>query len=225
MILCTNRPELLEEALSHFNVQTYVPRELVLVLNGDGFDPRRVERLVAQSPAPARVYRTPASWSKSGCLQLACERARGELLVLMDDDDWYGPRYVEDFVLAFLFSEAGVVCKNCHVTRFDADGRMILCCPGMEFRYGEIGSGAAMGLRREVMQEVSWLNAPTGEDSLFFRDCLAHGIPILSTARFHFVRRRRHPRYHTWKLPRADLVRMHRAEELPASARPQDLQA
>jgi glycosyltransferase involved in cell wall biosynthesis len=224
VLLCTYRPELLEEALSHFNVQSYVPRELFLVLNGDGFDRERVERLVAQSPAPVRVYRTPAGWSKSQCLQLACEHARGELFVLMDDDDWYGPRYVEDFVLAFQFSEAGVVCKMCHVTRFDADGEMILCCPGLEFRYGEFGSGSAMGMRREVMQEVSWRMASTGEDSLFFRDCLGRGIPILSTSRFQFVYRRRDPKQHTWKMPRADMYRMQRARVFPAVARPEDFQ-
>ncbi|MHC4135093.1 MAG: glycosyltransferase family 2 protein [Planctomycetota bacterium] len=222
VMLCTYRPAFLEEALSHYAAQTYDPRELLLVLNGDGFDPRRVERLVATIPAPVRVYRTPASWPKARCLQLACECARGELFVNMDDDDWYGPRYVEDLVLALLFSEAGIVCKTSHLTRFDADGRMILVYPGFEFRYGEWGGGAAMGLRREVLQEVRWRDAPTGEDALFFSDCRARGIPILSTARFQFVCRRRHPKHHTWKMPRADLYRIQLARELPAGARPED---
>lgn len=224
VVLCTRRPGFLEVALSHFAVQTYAPRELLLILNSDGFESQHVEQLVARCPAPVRVYRTPPSWPKAQCLQLAGEHAAGELLVNMDDDDWYGPRYVEDFVLAFRFSEAGVVCKACHATRFEADGRMILSRPGFEFRYGAWGGGAALGFRRQVLEEVRWRDAPTGEDSLFFRDCHARGIPILSTARFHFVCRRRDPRLHTWKTSRGDLHRLHHAHKLPLQARPEDFQ-
>lgn len=194
--IVTTRPHRVAAILRAYVTQTYARKELVVVLHGRHFTQRDVDTIVATEPA-ARVHRAPEHWSVGESRQLACDESAGHLICFMDDDNHYGPRYVEQHALAMRFSEAGLVGKASHVIRFDHLDRMYLFNPGHEYHYMKISGAGRLGLRREVVDQVRWRPMPILEDVAFIDDCEALGIPMLSLDRFHFVRVRGNPSQHT----------------------------
>lgn len=95
VILTTrDRPRFLAIALRCYAHQSYENRELIVVDDGDSFpvDPARV------AEAGGRVIRVAHGSSIGAKLNAGIETARGHLCQKMDDDDWYGPRFLERLV-------------------------------------------------------------------------------------------------------------------------------
>lgn len=101
VILTTrDRPGFLRFALTCYERQTYPNRELIVVDDGDRFpvDPDLV------ATVGGRVVRAPVGTPIGSKLNLGLDAARGVLCQKMDDDDWYGPAYVETMVTKLLES-------------------------------------------------------------------------------------------------------------------------
>lgn len=79
-----DRPRHVARAVEYFGRQDHPRRELVVVDDGDV----SVERLVAGVPG-GRYLRVAPGLSLGAKRNLACERARGEIIAHWDDDDWY----------------------------------------------------------------------------------------------------------------------------------------
>jgi glycosyltransferase involved in cell wall biosynthesis len=89
-----DRPDFFPVALACYRHQTYVRRELVVVDDGDRFpvDPRDV------AAEGGRLIRTGPGTPLGTKLNVGIAAARGYLCLKMDDDDWYGPGFVETMV-------------------------------------------------------------------------------------------------------------------------------
>ena len=83
-----DRPQFLRQAIRCFERQTFPDRELVVVDGGD--DP--VEELCA-GRASVRYVRADAGAEYGTCLNLAAQHARGEIVQVIDDDDYSLPDF------------------------------------------------------------------------------------------------------------------------------------
>jgi Glycosyl transferase family 2 len=220
VVTATIRPHLLGRVLASFAAQTYPRKELVLVLHGARFDGRAVEAAVRQVEAPVRVCRAPDRWTLGHCLQRGCDESAGRLVCFMDDDNRYGPRYVEDLALAMRFSEAGLVGKGAHLVHLEERGRMVLVDPEDEHCYRKLRGGGRLMLRREILDEVRWRPMRQMVDLAFIDDCEARGVPMLAADRFHFVRVRGRAGAHTSPFLSAGRS----LRPLPAAAAVEDLE-
>jgi len=225
VITSTIRPHRLAEVARSFAAQTYPRKELVLVLHGPGFVQREVDAIVGEVDAPVRVHRAPDPWTLGQCLQLGCDESDGRFVCIMDDDNVYGPRYVEDYVLAMGFSEAGLLGKASHVIRFEELDRMYLYNPGLEYRYVKVAGGGRFMLRREILDQVRWRPMPVMEDLAFSEDCESLGVPMLSADRFHFVRVRGKPGEHTARMAPSFFFARNATQLLPRDVTAEDLQS
>ena len=222
VVLSTRRPERLDAALEAFNRQSYPRLELVLVLHGEGFEQAAVDARLQSIEHPIRLVRAPARWPLGSCLQAGFEAAEGAFLAKMDDDDWYGPRMIENQMIAMRFSNAGVVGKNTIPIHFGRSREMFGMSPGREFCFMELHGGARFLVRRAVHREIPWRPLPVGEDTAFVRDCLTNSVPMYSADRFHFVCHRGAPKHHTWQASRETIFARSEWVVYPAAARPED---
>ena len=94
VLLCTNRPHRVGEALQGIAAQEDVQVDVVLVAHG--FDPASPGTAVAVRACLLQVttVAADASLTLGECLNLAVEHATGDVLSKMDDDDYYAPRYL-----------------------------------------------------------------------------------------------------------------------------------
>lgn len=104
VVLATRRPDLVAQACAQVEAQRNVEVELILARHGfqGGGE-------VPGSPGPSRVdLDLPSDTPFGTVLNIASLRAGGDWLLKMDDDDWYGPDFIADLVLAQRYSAAEV---------------------------------------------------------------------------------------------------------------------
>lgn len=107
VLLTTMRPHQLDFALRQLARQRDADFELVLATHGWEADEARVREAL-----PGRdVVLVPRSQDTffGDVLNAAYEAASGDVLLKVDDDDWYGPHAVVDLLLARRYSGADVV--------------------------------------------------------------------------------------------------------------------
>jgi hypothetical protein len=106
VVLATRRPEMLGFALRQVRRQAGVDLQLVLATHGFEPDPGEV-----REHGPDRVVVRPQDSSVlfGDVLNAATQAADGDLVLKMDDDDWYGRDFVADLLLARSYSGAEMV--------------------------------------------------------------------------------------------------------------------
>jgi hypothetical protein len=108
VVMATRRPDLIEHALGQVARQRGVDRlELVLAPHGFEVDPDRLADL-GNCSTVEHVPR-PADEVFGDVLHAAAQAASGDVVVKMDDDDWYAPDAVADLLLARAYSGAELV--------------------------------------------------------------------------------------------------------------------
>ena len=106
-LLSTKRPDMLEFALRQVARQRGAEVELVLAAHG--FEPDRdaVRRVLGDRPHQVLTFEQSAFFGD--VLTAASRAASSDVLLKIDDDDWYSPDAVHDLLMARRFSGADVV--------------------------------------------------------------------------------------------------------------------
>jgi glycosyltransferase involved in cell wall biosynthesis len=153
-----DRPGFLVEAVRNFLAQDYPRKELVVVDDGDA--PVRAllpddERIVYVRPRE----RLPLGVKRN----VACARARGEIIAHFDDDDWYPPARLSTQVGA-LTGGGGAICGTSRLYFFDPLG-------GRAWLYSRPGArwvaGSTLAYLRSYWGERPFAPVSVGEDSRF----------------------------------------------------------
>jgi hypothetical protein len=162
--LVTRRPGFLSHALDQVLQQTH--RRLELIVVGHGIDPgRSIEPRHRSSPVALRTAELPTDRTLGDGLRLATEMASGELVLKMDDDDWYGSQLVSDLVLALEVSGAELVGSAMDFVYLASLGLTIRRGAASE-RFGSHVSGATLLLRRDDLATLGgWPRVPRAVDS------------------------------------------------------------
>lgn len=106
-MLATKRPEMLDFALGQVARQRGADVELVLAAHG--FEPDRDAVRRALGDRPHQVLTFEESVFFGDVLTGAARAASAEVLLKIDDDDWYAPDAAHDLLMARRFSGADVV--------------------------------------------------------------------------------------------------------------------
>lgn len=109
VLLVTRRPEMLGFALRQVARQRGAPLELIVATHGFDASPAVLDVFEEQSLMPIQTFRADSSLVFGHVLNSAASRASGDVLLKMDDDDWYGPDFVADLLLARTYSGADIV--------------------------------------------------------------------------------------------------------------------
>jgi hypothetical protein len=100
VLLPTRRPANLAFALRQVQRQRGVELELVLATHGHDPDPRVLDEASGRGPLDLTTLTAPDDSPFGSVLDQAAARAGGDVLLKMDDDDWYGPDFVSDLLMA-----------------------------------------------------------------------------------------------------------------------------
>jgi hypothetical protein len=109
IVLATRRPDLLEFAVGQVARQRGVDElELVLAPHGFDVDEARVRELLGPGIG-LRLSPQPAATIFGAVLGAAARAADGDVILKMDDDDWYSPDAIADLLRARAYSGAELV--------------------------------------------------------------------------------------------------------------------
>lgn len=153
VLLVTRRPDLLRFALRQVARQRGV--DLQLVVAGHGHEPDRavLDELASSPHVRATSLTASADRAFGDVLNDAAHRADGDVLLKMDDDDWYGPDFVTDLLMARTHSGADIVGVAPEFVYVEPLG-LTVRRGGPTERFGRIVAGGTMMISRQTYQAV-----------------------------------------------------------------------
>ena len=167
-----NRPRWLPQAIRCFQQQTYPNLELVIVADGQDVQTTLANSLELGGVKPRHavryIYLQNDRMTIGGKRNFCCERARGEIIVHWDDDDWSDPRRIA--------AQADEMFGDIHVTGFY---RCQFHSPESGRRYQwesslRIPCGSSLMYRKSWWQDNRFRSIDVGEDVDFVER--AHGF-------------------------------------------------
>ena len=205
VVLSSMRPSRAAKVLVALSAQRYPHVEIALGLHGvDGPVGPEFEEAVRVSGA--KVSRHDRATPFGSVLADTARRTTGDLIVKIDDDDVYGPRVIEDLVLAYLFSNADVVGKTTEFLYFeDIDLTANRRFPTERYHY-QVAGGAMMLSRATLTDIGGWRPTPNSTDrSVLIRLGNSGGIGYRTQSLgYVYVR---HSDGHTWEQSDSMLLR------------------
>ena len=176
-----NRLKFIPSAIKYFLEQDYTNAELVII--DDGINAAR--HLIPDNPKIRYFYSQPIG-TIGIKRNVACERAKGEIIIHWDDDDWYAPDWISKQTEALLTSGADITGLN----------RVIFFSPFLDkrFMYEDTEEdkpwlcGATMAYRKKFWKEHPFVDLQVGEDydfvwnsgaKIFALDYLAGFVAVL----------------------------------------------
>jgi len=196
VLLATKRPHQLAFALRQVRRQRGVEVELVLATHGFEVEPERVRELLGE--VPFVLQSQPQTTAFGDVLTAAARAATGDLLLKMDDDDWYGPDVVKDLLYARQYSGAEVVGMPAEFTYLEPVDTMIRRNDESEF-YARFVAGGTIMIDRGLLRSVGWFRSVRKYVDLQLLTAVqAAGGSIYRTHGLGYVMRRTEDG-HTWE--------------------------
>lgn len=198
VLLASNRPQCLADALRSIAAQTVVAHQVLIGLHGPGWGPEHAALARDLFGEVAVIARFERSVPFGTMLQALSERASGDLVTKWDDDDWYGVHHLEDLAGALDDSGADLVGKAAEFVHLEsADLTIRRLATGAE-RYSSTLSGGTLMLRTDTLAKIGgWAPAPRDVDRLLIRSLRRSGGLVYRTHGFEYVVRRASAG-HTW---------------------------
>jgi glycosyltransferase involved in cell wall biosynthesis len=176
-----NRRRFVPAAIEQFRRQDWPAKELIVV--DDGMD--AVRDLVPDDPFITYLRLDPRS-AVGRKRNIACDRARGDLIAHWDDDDWHAPSRLRLQAEALLSSTADM----CGIAR------MLFCNPdegrAWEYTYDPKGQpllgGSTLFYRRALWAQLRFPELDIGEDIRFMMSTGRHRMTVMDETRFHVGR-------------------------------------
>lgn len=205
-VCVTSRPQFLERALEQVAHQHHGDLELVVVTNSAAYDHVDVDAMVGRTcdRLAATVLRRSHEVSLGQCLNAAMATTNARFVAKIDDDDLYGPHYIDDALRAHNYAGAGVVGKHTYWARLEATDDYVLRFPGHEFVYSGTLAGGTLVIDRDRTGDLAFPDLSLGEDRAFIGACHRRGLSTFSADRFNFVQSRAVD--NTWSVSREQFV-------------------
>lgn len=200
IVLVSRRPDLVPMALAMIAEQQHVELEVVVALHGS-VDTGPVEEERRRLGLAGQVLSVPAQVPFGAVCNLAVERTSGSVVLKWDDDDLYGPRHVEDLLVARRQTGAAMIGKAAEFVYLEDSAQTIWRNPDRAEGPSTAQAGGTFLLDRALLDEVGGFppvrRAIDHHLKIRLRD---RGTTPFRTHGFGFVLRR-HAQGHTWDAP------------------------
>ena len=207
-IVPTNRTHELDNVFANLALQRHTDLELVLVLHGLDVDEGELRKRAADAGVSTlEIVSAPPSYTLGACLNAGIDRASGDYLAKMDDDNHYGAHYLTDLLHGFETSGAGIVGKWAHYVWLQSTGAVVLRYPDAEHSYQRRIQGGSMLFDGDLLRALRFADLPRAVDSDILDRAIADGVKVWSGDRFNYVSIRGVDRQaHTWAVEDATFL-------------------
>lgn len=212
VVTSSKRPWMIQNILANFDRQNYPHKDHIIVLHGD-FDADTVAQLqetIAAHP-DTQLLCQPKQVTLGGCLNAAVGLSRADYIAKFDDDDHYGPHFLEDAAQQIWLTDADIYTQPLNQVYLEHFQKLVYQPEALRkaMRFvtraaysGFFGSGGTLILKRHVGQTIGFSDDRRGglDTDFFFRAVHAgHTAYVGAAFNYTFVRRA-DKGSHTWSI-------------------------
>ncbi|UBU15114.1 glycosyltransferase [Nonomuraea gerenzanensis] len=212
VLLATRRTDMVSFALGQIARQRGAELEVILALHGVPKGHPDVAAAIAAFEGPLTVYEADRRAVFGEVLNLAAARAAGSFLLKMDDDDWYGPDFLADLLLAHSYSGAqvvGTVPEFVYLSSIDVTVHR----HQITEQITSFVAGGTILVERSAFQAVGGFRPlPRSVDTQFQEALQAAGGQIYRTHGLGYILRRGPAANHTWQEPIGTFLQRNRRQ-------------
>ncbi|MCM3782124.1 glycosyltransferase family 2 protein [Neobacillus mesonae] len=202
IIACTIRSECMDNIFSNYERQEWPNKEMIIILNKNSMSLKKW-RKKAKEYDNVRVYKLPERYNLGKCLNWAIARAKGTFIAKFDDDDYYGPHYMKESLIALKAKKAPIIGKRSTYLYFEENKALMEYRAGNEFKEGRRIKGGTLFFRKSVWKHVKFPEETVGgSDAKWLRACDEAGYKVYAVSKENYVCiRRKNLQSHTQKKP------------------------
>jgi hypothetical protein len=212
VLLATRRTDMVSFALEQVARQRDAQLEVVLALHGVPKGHPDVAAAIAAFDGPLTVYEAGHQTVFGEVLNEAAARASGSFLLKMDDDDWYGPDFLSDLLLAHAYSGAqvvGTVPEFVYLSSIDVTVHR----KQVTEQITSFVAGGTILVERSAFQAVGGFRPLRRSVDTQFQEALqAAGGQIYRTHGLGYILRRGPAANHTWQEPIGTFLQRNRRQ-------------
>ncbi|MFD0479796.1 glycosyltransferase [Nonomuraea thailandensis] len=212
VLLATRRTDMVSFALGQIARQRGAGLEVVLALHGVPQGHPDVAAAIATFDGPLTVFEADRRAVFGEVLNHAAARASGSFLLKMDDDDWYGPDFLADLLLAHAYSGAqvvGTVPEFVYLSSIDVTVHR----HQITEQITSFVAGGTILVERSAFQAVGGFRPlPRSVDTQFQEALQAAGGQIYRTHGLGYILRRGPAANHTWQEPLGTFLQRNRRQ-------------
>lgn len=198
VIACTNREEFINNIIHNFQKQKLKDKELVLILNSNKIDYDITNRMLKGMYINYKLFQFSNKTSLGECLNKGIRAANYDLVAKMDDDDFYGPGYLQEAYSILNQTDADLVGKSSFYIYFNKTRELRLYNPNHEncwivnkgdrhYKTEYFLSGATLVFKKKIFNQVTFPAINLGEDSAFQQLCFNNKLKIYSLSKDHYA--------------------------------------
>lgn len=195
------REEDIENCLESHAKQIYPNCNSVIIAHSDGDLKEKIESAAAKKLKDCTVIGVSREHPVGRCYNEGVKHCDGKYIAKIDDDDFYGPWYVMDYIIAMEQMDAPVASKKSFFIWLEQSDETYLINSNRMTSFGPSGIGCSITLRRDFMDHIAFPETfDPIMDQVFYREVVAMGQEVLSIHPFGLVvRRRPNKDKHVWK--------------------------
>ena len=146
------------------------------------------------------VYKLPEKTALGTCLNFGVNKSNYNIIAKFDDDDYYGPYYLDEANKAFLREGCYVLGKQKTYYYLEQYKKLILKRVATENAYSQNLMGSTICFKRKVFDNIKFKDISIREDYNFNSECLKYGYMLYSTSSYnHLVFKHADINKHTFK--------------------------
>ncbi|MHB1211086.1 MAG: glycosyltransferase family 2 protein [Candidatus Nanopelagicales bacterium] len=188
VVIVTNRPDHLDHMLAMLSGLRYPDLEVVIGSHGDRMSAARIWERATNVPHRVTVLPIDSGKTLGQALQMCSDRAEGDLLTKMDDDDIYAPEHVWDLVIAREYSGAQVVGKALDWVYLQAQDTTVFRPAYGAERYADFVAGGTILIScADLMAVGGWRPVPKSVDRALLDRVIADGGLVYRTHGLGYV--------------------------------------
>ncbi|GAA4595675.1 hypothetical protein GCM10023194_65790 [Planotetraspora phitsanulokensis] len=208
VVVASKRPWLAGATLEQIARQRHVNLEVIFAAHGFPADVVRQAAADQGFPFPIQAVELTDETVFGDVLNEAVRRASGDYIAKWDDDDWYGPDYLSDLLLAKAYSGADLVGTSAEYFYLEPLNLTIRRAGHHSEIVSTHVAGGTILLERTGLASVGGFEpVPTAVDGKLLAAVDAAGGSIYRTHGLAFLARRSPIEQHTWRSPLAAFVK------------------
>lgn len=208
IITCTHVLKYMDNIFDNYSRQNYKTKELIIILNNLELDIFEWLKK-SQQYEHVKIFLMPQQITVGFCMNFAISYASYDYIANFDHDDYYGERYLDDFMEVAPYIDAGLFGKKSHYVFLEEENLLAIMHPNFENCYVDYVDGPTMFMKKSIFQKVKYIDSDISDCQLSW-DCRAKGISIYSVNRFNFAYIRKNDiNMHTWKLENSEIIKQH----------------